>query len=443
MLLLTANAYAAPASEFTLANGLHVIVKEDHRAPTVAHMVWYRAGSMDEVNGTTGVAHVLEHMMFKGTQTLKPGEFSKRVAELGGNDNAFTWLDYTGYHQQVHVSRLGDVMALEADRMHKLVLSKAEFSKEIRVVMEERRWRTDDRAQARVHEAFMATAFVAHPYRVPVVGWMNDLQNMTYLDAQHWYKTWYAPNNAVLVVVGDVTPQQVRALAQRHYGALPAKTLPPRKPQSEPKQNGVKRIEVKAPAENAYVLIGFKVPRLENIDTDHEPFALDVLSAVLDGHSSARLNTRVVRQQRIADQAGAGYDLIARGPALFLLDGTPAQGKTAAELEAALRAEIALIARDGVNADELARVKAQLIASQVYKRDSIMGQAREIGSLAMSGYSVRDLDRILEKLQAVTAAQVQAVAQKYFGEDEMTVAVLLPQPLDPNKPSIAPKGLRH
>ncbi|TAK91458.1 MAG: insulinase family protein [Burkholderiaceae bacterium] len=442
-LCLPVAALAEGLSEFTLKNGLKIVVKEDHRAPTVAHMVWYRAGSMDEFNGTTGVAHVLEHMMFKGTKTLKPGEFSDRVAALGGQENAFTTQDYTAYYQQIHKSHLAKVMALEADRMHNLVIAPDEFAREMKVVMEERRWRTDDRAQSRLYETFMATAYQAHPYRVPTIGWMRDLETLTARDAQQWYQTWYTPANATLVVAGDVDPQQVLHLAQRYYGNIPSHPLPARRPQDEPAQAGQKRVEVKAPAENPYLLIGFKVPRLQNIEQDVEPYALEVLSGVLDGYPGARLNTALVRQQRSADQAGAGYDLLGRGPALFLLDGSPAAGKTTAALETALRAEVAKIASAGITEAELARVKTQLIASQVYKRDSIFGQAMEIGSYEMSGIGARNIDHVLGKLKAVTAQQVQAVAQKYFGDDAMTVAVLLPQPLDPNKVSAPPKGLHH
>jgi len=202
-LLAAAAAVPAQTTEFALANGMRVIVREDHRAPTVVSMVWYRAGSMDEVNGSTGVAHVLEHMMFKGTKSVGPGEFSRMIAAAGGRDNAFTSRDHTGYFQQLEKSQLPLALRLEADRMANLVLTEEEFAREIKVVMEERRWRTEDRAQSLVHEQLMATAYTAHPYRHPVIGWMDDLRNMRFEDAKRWYDSWYAPNNAVLVVVGD------------------------------------------------------------------------------------------------------------------------------------------------------------------------------------------------------------------------------------------------
>jgi len=443
-LLASASALAAgvPAQEFVLKNGMKVIVKEDRRAPTVAHMVWYRTGSIDEVSGTTGVAHVLEHMMFKGTKALKPGEFSKKVAALGGRENAFTSKDYTAYYQQIEKTRLPKVMALEADRMANLVLDKKEFDKEIKVVMEERRLRTDDQPIPLVYEALNAVAFNAHPYHHPIVGWMSDLENMTVEDARAWHDRWYAPNNAVLVVTGDVDAQAVLALAQKYYGGIPRKSVGSTRPQVEPPQRGVRRVLVKAPAENPYVALAFKVPVLRDVEKDDDVYALDVLSAVLDGYDNARLNAKLVRTDRVANSAGASYSSIARGPALFMLDGVPARGTTPEQLEMRLRAEVARIAAQGVDDNELQRVKTQLIAEQIYKRDSIFGQAMEIGMMELSGLSHRDIDRIIEKLREVSAAQVQAVAQKYFGDDSLTVATLYPLPLEDKKP--APVAtLRH
>ncbi len=444
-LLPAATHAASDIHEFRLANGLKLIVKEDHRAPTVANMVWYRAGSIDEQNGATGVAHVLEHMMFKGTRKLKPGEFSKKVAALGGRENAFTSRDYTAYHQQVEKSRLEQVMALEADRMQNLTMDPAEFAKEIRVVMEERRLRTDDQPMSLLMEALNATAFVANPYRNPVVGWMDDLQNMNANDALAWYRRWYAPNNAVVVIAGDVDPKQVLKLAEKYFGKIPPKTLPKTKPQEEPKQNGIRRVTVKAPAENPYLVMAYKVPRLLDVDKDEDPFALEVLAAVLDGYDNARLPAKLVRTDRIANSVDAGYDGTARGPVMFMLSGEPTKDTSLEQLETTLRAEIERIAKEGVSADELRRVKAQLIASQVYKRDSVFGQAMEIGSVELSGFSYRQIDRMIERLAAVTPAQVQAVAQKYFSDDQLTVATLLPLPLtaqaQSGKSSVS--GLRH
>jgi zinc protease len=416
--------------EKTLANGLRVIVKEDRRAPTVVHMVWYRAGAMDEKDGTSGVAHALEHLMFKGTKTLKSGEFNKRVAEAGGRDNAFTSLDYTAYFQIVPKAALPEMMQLEADRMANLLLTPEEFASEIQVVMEERRLRTEDNPEARVYESLHAAAFTAHPYRRPVIGWMDDLKNMTWQDARDWYRSWYAPNNAFVVVAGDVDHQAVFKLAEQTYGRHKAQPLPTRKPQNEPQQQGTRRVTVKAPAQLPYILMAWKAPKLQEIDQDREPYALQVLSALLDGNDAARFPKRLVRGEKLAQSAGSGYDATVRGETMFLLAGQPAASKTVAELETALKAEMRRIQEEGVTEEELKRVKTQTIAAQVYKRDSLMAQAMEIGQAEASGVSWRDLDKLIEKIRSVTAAEVQAVAKRYFGDDTLTVAVLDPQPID-------------
>lgn len=429
--------------ETTLKNGLRVIVKEDRRAPVAVHMVWYRAGAMDEKDGTSGVAHVLEHMMFKGTRTLKPGEFNQRVAAAGGRDNAFTSLDYTAYFQIVPNRALPEMMRLEADRMANLVLSPEEFAAEIQVVMEERRLRTEDNPEARVYEALKASSFMAHPYRRPIIGWMDDLKNMTWQDARDWYRDWYAPNNAYVVVVGDVDHQEVFRLAEQTYGRHKAKPLPVRKPQNEPAQTGMRRATVKAPAQLPYLLMAWKAPKLADIDQDREPFALEVLAALLDGNDAARLPKRLVRGEKIAQSVGAGYDASVRGETQFILAGQPAAGRTIAELEAALRAELKRIQDEGVTGEELKRVKTQTIAAQVYKRDSLMAQAMEIGHAEASGVHWRDIDKLLEKIRGVTAEEVRAVAQKYFGDDTLTVAVLDPQPLDAATPKTRGFATRH
>lgn len=428
LLSLAACAWANPFEQ-QLANGLRVIVKEDRRAPTAVHMVWYRAGSMDETNGTTGVAHLLEHLMFKGTPQVGAGEFSRRVAAAGGRDNAFTNRDYTAYFQQVPSARLEEMMQLEADRMRHLTLDQQEFAQELKVVMEERRLRTDDRPPAALNEQLHAVAFQAHPYRAPVIGWMADLESMRVDDARAWYERWYEPNNAYVVVVGDVEHEAVFRLAERYYGALQARPLPLRKPQAEPPQAGPRRLLYKAPADLPILSMAYKVPVLRDVDADEEPYALEMLSAILDGHDAARFPRRLVREQRIAQSAGAGYDAVARGPGLFYLQGSPAAGHTRAELEAALRVEVARIAVDGVDADELARARAQLVAGEVYKLDSMFGQAMEIGRLESAGIGYQRSERLIEKLKAVTAEQIQAVVRRYFVDDGLTVAELEPQAL--------------
>ena len=427
----------AQIQEFKLSNGLKVIVQEDHRSPVVVSQVWYRAGALDEVNGKTGVAHVLEHMMFKGTKRIPAGQFSRMIAAAGGKENAFTGQDYTCYFQQLEKSHLPLSMKLEADRMANLQITDAEFAKEIKVVMEERRWRTEDKPQSKVNEQFQSTVFNAHPYSRPVVGWMNDLENMTAADAREWYHNWYAPNNATLVVVGDVKTAEVLKLAKQYFGPLKPKVLPVRKPQIEPPQIGERRVVVKAPGKLPYLAMGFHVPTLaDKITTPEqawEPYALDVLAGVLSGNDSSRLNQKLVREASVAIDVGAGYDSTSRGrQSLFELSGTPAEGKTVLELEAALIAEVERIKTGGVTQQELDRVKAAVIASDVYQRDSMFYQGMQIGQLETMNYSWRLLKEYPERLKAVTSEQIQAVAKKYLIKDNMTVATLDPQPIDPN-----------
>jgi zinc protease len=445
-LLILALAFSTPLHaeifEKTLNNGLKVIVLEDHRAPVLVQQIWYRAGSMDERTGTTGVAHVLEHMMFKGTKTVPVGEFSKRIAAAGGRENAFTSYDYTAYFQQLHQSKLPLAMQLEADRMHNLRLTDAEFSKEIKVVMEERRMRTDDEPHALLNEKLFAAIYQEHPYQHPIIGWMNDLLAMQGADARDWYRTWYAPNNAVLVIAGDVVAADVFKLAQKYYGPIPAGKLPARKHFQEPAQVGIKRLVVKAPAELPLLVMAYRAPTLLNAENDNLPYALEILAGVLDGNESARLNKSLVREQQIASSIGTGYESTSRGPSLFMLEGTPSAGKTVADLEAAFRQQIDKIIRDGVSEEELKRVRAQVLASEIYKRDSVFYQAMQIGQMESIGLGYQALPLMLKKLQAVTAAQVQAAAKAVFNDDGLTIAVLDPQPLS-GQPSPAKTGAAH
>jgi zinc protease len=442
--------------QFTLPNGMTLIIKPDHRAPTAVQMLWVRVGSMDEVDGTSGVAHVLEHMMFKGTPKVPAGDFSRRVAALGGRENAFTAKDYTGYFQQIPASRLQEVMQLEADRFANNQWSDEVFAKELEVVKEERRLRTDDNPHARLFEAMTAQVYQAHPYRRPIVGWMSDLDAMTPDDARAFHQRWYTPANAALVIAGDVDVAQVRNWAQQYYGGISTRALPARKPRDEPAQSGLRRMDFKAQAEQAYVALVFKVPGLapkalndsvqdgaEKLASD-EAFALTVLSAVLDGYDGARLDRALTQPaDRVADSAGSYYGLSARGPVLFTLSGVPANGKTAAELEQALRAQVTKVAKEGVQEAELERVKTQWVAGEIYKQDSVFNQARSLGANWATGFGLDADQRVIARLRKVTAQQVQAVAAKYFGDDSLTVATLWPQPIDKTRKPRAPvAGLR-
>ena len=419
----------AQVHEFRLDNGLKILVKEDHRAPVVVAQIWYKVGSSYEHLGITGISHVLEHMMFKGTEKHPAGEFSRLIAENGGRENAFTGRDYTAYFQQLEKSRLAVSFELEADRMRNLTLPPEEFAKEVQVVMEERRMRTEDNPTALTHEQFNAAAFVSSPYHNPVIGWMADLKSLTVADLRQWYARWYAPNNATLVVVGDVDPQAVLALAQRYYGPLKPSSLAPPKPRTEMAQKGPRRIVVRAPAKLPYLLMGWQVPVLNTVADEREAYALEVLAGVLAGGDSARLPRELVRGAQIAADADAGYDLYARQESLFLLDGTPAEGHSVAELRKALLAQIERLKREPVSAAELARIKAQVVAGKIYEQDSVFYQAMQLGMLETVGLGWRKLDEYPDRIRAVTPAQVQAVANKYLIDDHLTEAVLEPLPL--------------
>ena len=428
---------------FQLDNGLKIIVKEDHRAPIAISQLWYKVGASYEYGGITGVSHVLEHMMFKGTENYGPNEFSKIIAANGGRENAFTGRDYTAYFQTLEASRLEVAFQMEADRMRNLRLNEQEFTKEVQVVMEERRMRTDDKPTSLTYEQFNATAYVNSPYQNPVIGWMDDLQNMELNDLQQWYQNWYAPNNATLVVVGDVDPQEVYRLAQKHYGSIqPSDTASP-KPRIEIKPLGEKRITVKAPAELPYFIMGYQVPVVRTAENDWEPYALDMLASVLDGSKSARFAKELVRGEQIAANAGAGYSLFSRHNAQFLFDGTPANGHTVEALEKAILTQIERVKTELVNDDELSRIKAQVVTSKVYELDSIFYQAMKIGTLETIGLDYRLHDDYLERIKSVTPEQIREVANKYLIEDRRTVAILEPQPLDNNTQAAAMKGGQH
>lgn len=423
---------AAPAAplEYRLDNGMKVVVKEDHRAPVVISQVWYRVGSADEHSGITGVSHVLEHMMFKGTERHPAGRFSEIIAENGGQENAFTARDYTAYYQLLEASRLPISFELEADRMANLVLPEDEFVKELNVVKEERRLRTEDNPTALAYEQLYATAFDNSPYHNPVIGWMGDLDSLQLADLRRWYRQWYAPDNAILVVVGDVDPQTVYRAAAKHFGGLDAHPLPAVKPRPEPRQRGLRRAVVKTPAELPYIVMGYKAPVLGRAEKDWEPYALEVLAGVLDGGRSARLTRELIREQEVAASAGAGYGLYGRHNGLFLMDGIPAAGHTVAELERALQQEVDRLRETLVDPAELNRVKAQVLAEEVYRRDSVSRQANLIGMVETIGLGWRVLDEYVGRIEAVTAEQVRDVARKYLTDERKTAVVVEPLPIE-------------
>lgn len=442
LLAVLSGCASSPVQERTLDNGLKVVVREDHRAPVVVSQIWYRVGGIDEPEGLTGISHVLEHLMFKGTKSLKPGEFSRLIAAEGGRENAFTGRDYTAYFQTLEKSRLPVSFRLEAERMQNLQFDEKEFQKEAAVVREERRLRTEDKPESLTYEKFMATAYTAHPYKQPIVGWMADLKAHKLADMKQWYSNWYAPNNATLVVAGDVNPDEVFALAEKYYGPVPSRPVAKRNIKTEPKQTKARRSTVKAPAQVPYYISGYHVPVMGQ-GKDNEAYALSVLAGVLDGGNSARLSRELVRGSQIAASAGAGYSSMSRGPGMFLLDGTPAKGKSIADVEQALLAQVDRLKNELVSESELKRIKAQVLAADVYGRDSVFYQAMRIGMMETIGLDYHLIDDYVDNIKKVTAKDLQAVARKYLLANNQTTTILDPQPMSSKPRRKASAGGRH
>ena len=421
-------------TEAMLDNGMKILVKPDNRAPVVVAQVWYRIGSSYEPDGITGVSHVLEHMMFKGTKKYPNGEFNRIIAENGGKDNAFTGRDYTAYFQTLEKSRLAVSMELESDRMRGLLLDKDEFNKELQVVIEERRMRTEDKPENKVYEKFNEVAFPGHPYGRPVIGWMRDLKELEVNDLHKWYQRYYSPSNAILVVVGDVEPSEVIAMAKKYYGPIKNSEVELPEQHKVAKQTATKRISVSAPANVPYVIIGFHVPAVvDKPKHNWEPYALEVMSAILDGGNAARFPDQLIRGQQVATAVGASYDPFARLAGYFLIDGNPARDASVEQLEKAVLEQLNMLKVTAVSETELQRVKAQVIASKIYERDSVFYQAMKLGLLETTLNDWRLTEHHTERLRAVTAEQIMFVARKYFQPENMTVAVLDPQPIVSNE----------
>ena len=443
LVLLPAAAAAEPAStvhEYRLDNGMTVLVRPDRRAPVVVSQVWYRVGSIDEHRGITGVSHVLEHMMFKGTDDYAPGEMSDIIARLGGSENAFTSHDYTAYYQQIAAEHLERMLELEADRMTDLALPREEFRREVRVVQEERRQRVEDQPRSLTWERLRAAAFPSSPRRTPIIGWRADLESMTRAEVAAWYRQWYAPNNAALVVVGDVDPDRVHELAREHFGDKQAVDLPRRPSPDELEPRGETRLQVHAPAKLPYLAMGWRVPSLAGVDDASDVYALDVLAGVLDGGRSARIERNIVRGQQIASGAGASYSPLKRTGDLFTVGATPAADHDIAALESALRAEIEALKQGRIDQGELERVKTNVRAGDVFERDSMFYQALRMGMLEITGVGQAAYDEYQAGIERVTVADVQRVAREYLVDRRLTVAELVPEGVDGVAPAPGGEG---
>ncbi len=415
--------------EYKLDNGLKIVVREDHRAPVVVSQIWYKVGSAKEYRGITGVSHALEHMMFQGTPNLPGDSFSKLISKHGGRDNAFTAEDYTAYYEELDASNLAISFSAEAERMAKLTLSQDAFDKEIQVIMEERRMRTDDNPQSLTSERFMAVAFPKGPYHHPIIGWQSDLDIMNATHLRDWYEKWYAPNNATLVVVGAVKSDEVFALAKQYFAAIPKRALPPGPPQQELSPLGEKRIKVHVKANLPYVIWGFSAPSLKTAKDEKEAYALWVASALLDGGESSRFSRELIRGQQVAAGVSAHYDLLKEYDTQFIITGVPAGQKTVAMLEESVMAQLEKLKKEPVSEEELNRVKTQLLAQEIFEKDSMAEQATILGVLESVGLSWSLADQFIEKIKAVTPAEIQQAAIKYFNPVSLTVAELIPEKL--------------
>jgi zinc protease len=419
----------SPTTRVVLSNGLTVIVREDHRMPILVSQIWYRVGSSFEHGGITGISHLFEHLMFKGTPRFPEGQFSKIIAINGGQQNAFTSNDFTVYYQQLANDKLAISFELEADRMRNLILKPELLEREKQIVLEERRLRTEDQPPMRAYERFRAAAFVSSSYRYPVIGWADDIRGYTMDDIKNWYHSWYAPNNATIVVVGDVKPDEVITLAEKYFGAIPSQQLPIIKTQGEVVSLGERRAEVNVPAMMGQVFIGYDVPVVRTAQVAWEPYALTLLSAILDGGQSSRLNKELVRKQQIAVEAGTSYDAFERKDSIFTIMATPRDANNMAALEEALYQQIKSLQTDLILPEELERMKTLFIANQIYHKDSLSNQAMILGSLESVGLNIELEKQFIENIQKVTAEQIREVANKYMTPTRRTVTRLNPLPL--------------
>ncbi|MBS0563643.1 MAG: insulinase family protein [Proteobacteria bacterium] len=415
-LLIAPAALADQVTTFTLKNGMQGIVIEDHRAPVVTHMVWYRAGSADEQRGKSGVAHFLEHLMFKGTKTVPGGELSKIVEANGGYDNAFTSYDQTVYFQRLAADRLDLVMRMEADRMRNLILSEDDVKTERQVILEERSQRIDSSPEALFHEQLAAAQFLNSPYGTPTIGWRQEMEALTRQDALAWYRHYYAPNDAILIVAGDVRPADVEELARKYYGPLkPSDGIVPRKRPQEPPQLAERRLSFADPnIAQPMVTRSYLAPQRRHGD-QKQAAALTFLAALLGGNAQTSLLSRSLSfDQKIAVSAGASYDGTSLDPTTFTLYVVPVPGVSLADAERAMDKVLADFLAKGVDPDHFARLKTQLKAELIYKKDDVGDLARDYGQALTSGLTVEDEQAWPDVLQSVTADDVLAAAKALF-----------------------------
>lgn len=406
--------------EETLPNGLKVIIRQDHRAPVAMTQIWYKVGSTDETGDELGLSHALEHMMFKGTSKVPGEELSRISAKFGGATNAFTSYNYTGYYQLYPAQYVPLALELEADRMQNLQLRQQDFEPEIRVIMEERRQRTDDNPKALAYEKFRWMAYPTSPLRQPPIGHMKNLKGLKLDSLKHWYQKWYTPNNAILIIVGDVDPQKTMYDVRRYFGDIARRPTPVRSDVSEFQHMGERQMDVTVPVQIPALYLAWNVDSLQSADQPDKAYALALLQSVLDGGLSARFETRLIREQRILASVSCNYDLFNRGSSLFSISAIPEQGVTLEQARAAILAEVEKLKTDPITPAELDRVKTSYLAELVYSQDSIEGQAQLIGMLESANLSYRIIDQLPQKLNQLSVPYLQQIARQYLVRDNLS-----------------------
>lgn len=422
-LSLSAN---SGVQEFQLENGLKILVQEDHRAPVVVSMIWYKVGSADEVGGSTGLSHALEHIMFKGTKKYPAGEFSKIIASLGGEENAFTSYDYTAYYEKISNKSLAKCFELEADRMENLSLNKNDFEQEIKVVQEERRLRTDDNPKALANERFLATAHLSPSYQHPVIGWMSDLLQMRVDELREWYLRYYTPDNATLVVVGDVNANSVFELAKKYFGPI-KKGIPfTRKDKVEPVGLGKKTVEVHTNAKVPMLLMGYNTPSVMANDNSKDPYVIEIIAALLDASDNGRLTKELINKQQLASNVSIAYNPYSRYQTQFAFYAIPKSKVTMSEVKNGFLNEIERLKKEKVTPVELQRVKTQIIAQKTFERDSMFNQAAELGLLETIGIGWTGAKSYISNINAVTPDDILKTANTFFQNNSLTETYLIP-----------------
>jgi zinc protease len=419
--------------ETVLPNGLKVILLENHKAPLVTFQVWYRVGSRNEAWGKTGLSHMLEHMMFKGTEKVGPEEFSRIIQENGGNDNAFTSRDYTAYFENISTDRVQVPIDLESDRMQNLLLREQDFRTERMVVMEERRLRTEDNPQANLQEHMEATAFLTSPYHWPTIGWKEDIERFTLDDLKAYYRTYYNPMNAILIVVGDFKREELLPKIEKAFGSIPKGIAPNQERDVDPRQIGERRIFVKKEAQLPYLVMGYHVPNLRETDS----YALEVIATLLSAGKSSRLYQSLVREKRLVLSADADHSLLSRDPSLFYLSAELLPGKEVVEVEKALDQEVERLKKELMGAQELEKAKNQMEASFVFGQDSLFYQAMLLARNEIT-LTWRAIDDYLPSIRKISPEDIRRVAKKYLKPDNRTVGVLIPLP--PKEGNLPPAG---